>query len=189
MSLPQQQETVRTKRNSLLCVFLWSQDKQRTAKKSRWTKAILSAVKISQWIKKNTSKSNQCKIIAHSLLGFTYSYILSQDLVSSNTCSAAKYHMPFHQTTSRKKTLHICYQQNILSHVCLSKTSSHKTGSRKHLVTNWVSNKTRDFHFRYLLGWARWYYWAKLVCSLVKLNGTHSSNIIDMVHQDSENLC
>jgi hypothetical protein len=59
-----------------------------------------------------------------------YSHTLSKHHMSHQVSAPKKYHMPFYQTTFRK-TPHICYNQNIFSCVCFSKTSSHQTASWK----------------------------------------------------------
>jgi hypothetical protein len=60
--------------------------------------------------------------VAHSLLG--YIYTLSKQCVFSQAFTLAKRHMPLFQVISRKTPL-LYSQQNILPHVCFSKTSSH----------------------------------------------------------------
>ena len=76
------------------CHIIFSKDQQRPAK---------------------SHMVNQCHIIVHSLLGYTY--ILSKTFHVLSSIHSTKQHMLFLQAASRKIP-HVCCQQNILLHVC-----------------------------------------------------------------------
>lgn len=77
-------------------------------------------------------------------------YLFSSQ-TSHRLCTPAKHHKPFHQTASRK-TPHVCSRQSLLSDVCFTKTSSHKTVSRKHhrtqLNLQWNQKFPRHLPFK-----------------------------------------
>jgi hypothetical protein len=87
-----------------------------------------------QWSPIKTSKEykvNQCQSLVHCLLGYTYN--LSKHIFSQAS-TLAKYHMPFFQTASRTNTMCLFSAKHPL-HVYFSKSSSHKTVSRKNHMT------------------------------------------------------
>ena len=106
--------------------------------------AIFLSVKSGQLMISREGKGNQCHSVVHCRLGYTHT--LSKHHMFSQASALAKYHSPPFQATSRK-TPHS--QKNIFLCVCLGKTSSHKTVSRKKSITwhNWISKETRKFHF------------------------------------------
>lgn len=80
-------------------------------------------------------RQNQCKNTVHCLLGSTYTlskHMFLKRLLHQNTTH------PFMRQLPGKHLVSV-----------LSKTSSHKTVSRKKKITwnNWVSNQTRNSHF------------------------------------------
>lgn len=101
--------------------------------KARQTNAIvlLAQPRISKTQQRpaKRDKVNQWHSIVHCLLGYTYTlskcYIFSEASVLQNITWPFSRHLP------EKKPTCFCSQQNNLPCICLSKTSSYKTVSRK----------------------------------------------------------
>ena len=98
-----------TMRSSLACISLWSHNKWRSVKTSETLQGEQMQENHWQWPPKCCKgyKANQCESVSHYVLDYTY--------------TLSKHRMSFQVSASA----------NILSSVCFSKMSSHKTASRK----------------------------------------------------------
>jgi hypothetical protein len=121
MSLPKLQEAARTPPEVLWCTCLYEaqQAKIMEESKAHQGNSIISKDQcLGSPVK--TSKENQCQSVVHCLLG--YIYTLSKTCVLSSAHSSKTSHALLPDSFQKNTTCLL--QQNILSHVCFSKTSS-----------------------------------------------------------------
>lgn len=99
--------------------------------------------KVQRRLEKN-SKAKHCHTVLSTVRLYLYTFHITH--VLSSIHSSKTLHALFPH--SFQKTSHAGSQQNILPHVSLNKTSSHKICSRENIIWHiWIFKETRNFHF------------------------------------------